>query len=168
MIKESESLVSLPDILLRLRRLINDPHSSADDMAKLISSDPSISAKVLKIVNSPLYYLPRTVSSISQAITPHRQQAVVCAGHSHVRSSNHPVSRQHIDMQSLWKHSVYSACGAKILAEKIGENADTFFISGLLCNVGTLAVVNYAPDIAGAAIGIHRKNQFPWDRKRKY
>ncbi|WP_051309469.1 HDOD domain-containing protein [Desulfogranum japonicum] len=167
-IKDSENLLTLPDIWLRLRRMIDDDHCSADDMATLISRDPSLSAQLLKLVNSPLYYFPRTISSISQAITligSKQLYALVTAASTGaiIRSA----AGRHIELKSLWKHSLYTAFGTTLLAEEMKQSADTFFLSGLLCNIGTLAVVTYAPDIALAAVGYHCKNQFPWDREKE-
>lgn len=163
-IREAENLVTLPDILLRLRNIIDDPHTSADDISNLISLDPSLSAKVLKLVNSSLYYLPRTISSVSQAITligTKQLYALVTAASAAAIIQS--AAGKHVDMQVLWKHAMYTACGNTILSEELRENADDFFISGLLCNMGTLAVVNYAPDIAIGAVGTHNTDRFPWE-----
>ena len=62
-----QSVPSLPSIVEKAILVLNDPGSSSQSLAKIISSDVGISSKVLKIVNSAYFSLPRRVSKITQA-----------------------------------------------------------------------------------------------------
>ncbi len=63
-----DELPSLPAIVYELSKVINDPMSSTNDVEKLMSSDQSLTMKVLKLVNSAYYAIPGGVSSLSRAI----------------------------------------------------------------------------------------------------
>ena len=61
-------LATLPEITTRILEVLDNPNATADDLEQLVSSDPILSAKVLKVVNSSFYGMPAEVSSIKQAI----------------------------------------------------------------------------------------------------
>ena len=66
--KSAEDLPTLPEVALRLQEVVDDPHSSAKDVAKIIEDDPAIATKVLKMVNS-VFYAPVHGEEITQ-LTP--------------------------------------------------------------------------------------------------
>ena len=61
-------LVSFPDIYFKIRQILDSPTSSAAQVADVISKDTSLTAKLLKLVNSPFYGLPQRIDSISRAV----------------------------------------------------------------------------------------------------
>ena len=61
--------LSLPDIAIRLNDMVSDSSCSAADIGQLISQDAALSARLLKIVNSPFYGFPSRIDTISMAIT---------------------------------------------------------------------------------------------------
>ncbi|NOS74800.1 MAG: HDOD domain-containing protein, partial [Methyloglobulus sp.] len=67
-LKEIEGLISLPEIYLKFRQLMEDPNSSNEDFSALVGCDPNLSATVLKIVNSALFGFPGQIDNISMAI----------------------------------------------------------------------------------------------------
>ena len=60
---------ALPEVCIRIRAVLDDPRSSAEDLGALISVDPSLTAKVLRLANSALFRFPSQVESISKAIS---------------------------------------------------------------------------------------------------
>ncbi|HED35055.1 MAG TPA: HDOD domain-containing protein, partial [Gammaproteobacteria bacterium] len=68
LIKESIELISLPDVYIRLREVITSPNSSMSDVAQIIAHDPSITARLLKLVNSPFFGLVSKVDTMTRAI----------------------------------------------------------------------------------------------------
>ena len=56
---------TLPDMCVRLRSTLDDPHSSAEDIGQLISADPSLTAKVLRLANSSLFRFPSQIETLS-------------------------------------------------------------------------------------------------------
>ncbi|MBN2299372.1 MAG: HDOD domain-containing protein, partial [Deltaproteobacteria bacterium] len=66
--KRIQSLPTLPQVVQELTKMVESPDVTAKDVGRLISSDQVLSAKVLKLVNSPFYGFPGRISSISHAI----------------------------------------------------------------------------------------------------
>ena len=67
--KNFKNLVSLPEVYLHVRQIVNDPKTSMADLAKAISIDPGITARVLKVVNSAFYGFPGKIETISRAVS---------------------------------------------------------------------------------------------------
>ena len=58
------TLASLPDVLLRVNALIDDPATRITDLAEAILCDPVLSARLLRLVNSAYYRLPHRIDHI--------------------------------------------------------------------------------------------------------
>src|SRR3990167_4402493 len=63
-----QSIPTLPDMLSKINRMMLNPRTSAKEVAQIISSDPSITSKVLRVVNSSFYGFPNRISTITHAI----------------------------------------------------------------------------------------------------
>ena len=147
-------LVSLPEIFYQIEAVINNPRSSAFQIAEVISKDPSLSAKLLRIVNSAFYGFPKQVDTISRAV------AMVGSDQLHLLTLGTSVIALFRDIPStlmnmgwFWKHSL--ACG--ITARLIGSyknfpNIEQLFISGLLHDLGKLIIFKNHPREAAAAL----------------
>lgn len=167
-ISASGTLLTLPDICLQLRRVANDPDSSVDDLTALIVKDPALTARLLKLVNSSLYYFPRKISSIAHAVTlVGTEQLYNLSLATSAASIIRAAGGSYIELKNLWQHSVYSGLFAQQLAVAQKLNSENLFVTGLLSNVGTLAVVKYAPEIAMSAIDPLNPRQFPWVREKE-
>ena len=68
-VKQLSHIATLPEVTLGIIELVEDPNSSAQDLNALIGRDPALSARVLKVVNSAFYGLPRQIGSINRAIS---------------------------------------------------------------------------------------------------
>ncbi|MEH6628984.1 MAG: HDOD domain-containing protein, partial [Motiliproteus sp.] len=64
-----DELVSLPDAVIRANELLDSPHGNAENIGEVISHDPGLSAKLLKLVNSAFYSFPAKIDTVSRAIT---------------------------------------------------------------------------------------------------
>ena len=62
-------LVSLPEVCIRVNEMLDDPKISASDIGKIISQDPGLTARLLKIVNSAFYGFPSRIETVSRAVT---------------------------------------------------------------------------------------------------
>lgn len=143
-------LHALPRVILELQRAIDDPRSSANDLARIISLDPGLSAYLLRIVNSAMYSFPSRIDTVSRAVAVlgTRQISVLAMGVSVLRSySDRPV--QALDMERFWRHSVACAILARSVAEGCGKSPpERFFVAGLLHDVGRLAIFEAIPEHA--------------------
>ncbi len=141
-----EELPTLPTIVHELSRIMNDPMTSTAEVEKLMSDDPSLTTKVLKLVNSAYYAIPGGVSSLSRAIsylgfdTVH--QLVLSASILDALGTSNPG----FDTKEFWKHSL----GVALAAESIGKfvrhpmPAD-LFTCGLVHDMGKIAILTLAP-----------------------
>jgi putative nucleotidyltransferase with HDIG domain len=122
----------------RLAQVMNHPLSSSSDIAKVISEDPDLTGRLLRLVNSPIYGFPSRISTVSQAtsIVGMNQLHDLAVGASFIRLFA-SVPQDLVDMTSFWQHSVACAVAARILATHRREtNVERFFVAGLLHDIG--------------------------------
>jgi len=142
LIADIGELPTLPDVVARLNRLISDPRTSAADINDLISRDMALSAKILKLVNSPYYGFPRRITTITYA--------VVILGFNAVRNLALSVSilevfdrksERGFNIRELWKHSLGAALAASALARRAESGLqDDAFTAALLHDIGKVAM----------------------------
>ncbi len=143
------NLPSLPLIATRMVELLNSPTSSADEMAQVISADPSISARVLQIANSSFYSMARQVKTLSTAIVILGEKTlknlVLAASLRNMQKKFGPPE------QLLWEDAMTCALGARFLAHNLKIiDPEEAFIAGLFRHVGRVVFNNqqgaiYAP-----------------------
>ena len=140
-----ERLPPLPTVVRRILELVGDERGSVSDLGDLVRLDLVITAKLLKLVNSPFYGLSFRVTSVAQAVT--------MIGFGGVRSlvvaaSLSDVLIQQLDVygfseRGLWKNSIATAAMARAVALAGGrsaEEAEDVFIAGLMRDIGMLVV----------------------------
>ncbi len=154
LISNASELVSLPEISLRVNELASDPNSTADDMAKVISQDPALVARMLRIANSAYYGLSTEVETINRAIailgTNKIRDLVLSTAASEAFEG---IPNNLITMQDFWHHSLYCGLLAQILAKKSKKlQAESLFIAGLLHDIGQLIMFNQMPEKSHEAI----------------
>jgi HD-like signal output (HDOD) protein len=148
--KKVSELFAVPKTAARVKSLIDDDKSDANNIAAVVKSDPGLAAHILKIANSAIYRFPRKIDQIQRAIQVIGTSAVydyaLVFGVSNAFSSE---QRQFVDLDKFWEQSVCCAILAKHFAELKGiKDADRLFISGLLHNIGELVVLKVSPNQA--------------------
>ncbi len=154
LVKSASDLVSLPEISLKVNALANDPDATADDLAKVISQDPALVARMLKIANSAFYGLSSEVETITRAVailgTNKIRDLVLSTAASDTFDG---IPNDLITMQDFWHHSLYCGLLAQILAKKSNKvHAESIFIAGLLHDIGQLLMFNQLPEKSHEAI----------------
>ncbi len=142
-------LIALPEVSLKVNELVDDPTSSAADMAQVISLDAAITAKLLKVANSSFYRFPSKIDTVSRAVTiiGTRELRFLVLASSAVRSFD-KINNKNIDIASFWRHSVYTAVVARLLATKCNIlHKERLFVCGLLHDVGRLVMSHRIPDL---------------------
>jgi len=145
MIKELLGTISeipTPDVVVQqIISTASNPNTSAKDLEKVISMDVGLSTKILRLVNSAYYGLPRKITKLSEAI--------VIVGFKTVRNlalSVFTYSALHskhtfIDHDKLWAHFMTTAIFAEHIAKNIGfMNREEVFLAGMMHDVGKLAL----------------------------
>ncbi|MDN4502732.1 HDOD domain-containing protein [Alteromonadaceae bacterium BrNp21-10] len=159
---------SLPDACTRIKELLNDDRSTIDDIAAVISLDPSLSIKLLKLANSAIYNFPSTTNTISKAVHVIGGQAI----YSLVMTETATSAFKHfennaIDLERFWQQSVYCSLIAKQLAAQAKiKDVERYFLLGLLHNFGELAVAVRHPELASKCEQYDIKT-LPWVQQKK-
>lgn len=152
--RSCSTIFTLPEIYLRVRDIVDNPESSMDDLANVIKFDPAISARLLKIVNSPLYGFPRQVDSISRAVNLIGMQSVgdlVAATTIGRTFTGIPVDL--MNLSAFWKKSALCALLAGKIAKSVGiMESERFFVAGLLRDIGHLVLYLTVPKRAQSAL----------------
>jgi putative nucleotidyltransferase with HDIG domain len=149
-----QDLVTLPDVAMRIARMVNDPDSSAADIGREVSKDPALTARLLRIANSPALGQNGKIATISRAITllGVRQVRDLTVGLTAVRTFD-GIGNELVTMASFWRHSVLCAVAATQIAERRkGSRDDSPFIAGLLHDIGQLVLYSRAPELARRAL----------------
>jgi len=151
-LQEVTELISLPEVYLKLRRLMDDPNSDIYDFAEVISVDPNLSTRVLKVVNSAFYGFPEPVDSISRAVNMIGigQLHNMVLGISAISSLN--LANDIMPLNTFWRASLFSGVLARLLAEQMKlAKSEHLFIAGLLHEIGHLVLYSKFPLQALAA-----------------
>lgn len=137
-------LLTLPDVVARINSLVRDPETSAADITRVISNDIALSAKVLKLVNSPFYGFNRRITSINYAIVILGFNAIRNLALSAFMYDVYRNSGALFDTKEFWRFSVCVAASSQALAKKLGfEGTDDAFMGGLLHEVGLVIMSQY-------------------------
>lgn len=163
LIDKTGNLASLPDIYFKISHLVNDPHSSAADIGHAIEQDAPLSARLLKIVNSPYYGFPSSIDTISRAITIIGTQdlrdlilATTAIG------AFSKMDSELISMERFWRHNLYCAVTGRILAQhRHVKNTERLFVGGLLHDIGSLIMYQSIPILCNEALQRTRSQGTP-------
>ncbi|TAK62423.1 HDOD domain-containing protein [Methylobacter sp.] len=152
---QSDDLVlpTIPDVSFKIRRAINDEKSNISSIARVVQIDPSITARLIQIANSPLYVGRKKIESCPEALTrlglKAAQDIITSFALKSVFNAKSPVIRK--KMAELWTHSSYIASISAVLAHKIpGFDPDRAMLAGLIHDIGIVPILTYAdnhPDI---------------------
>ena len=146
-VKEASRLYSLPDICLQLQELIAK-QASVFDIADQVSLDPALTARLLKLVNSPFYHFSASIDSVSRAVRLIGTNELynLALATSAVAAFNR-IPRELLDMETFWERSVYTGLVAKYLGKQVGfRQGERLFTAGLLYNIGLLCLIEMRPD----------------------
>jgi len=143
-IQEISHIATLPEVTLRIIQLVEDPESTAQDLNKVISNDPALGARILKVVNSAFYGLPGQIGSINRAIVLLGLNAVknIAIAASLAKLFRGGRISPHFNARDLWTHSISVATGTRLLADRVGLGLpDEAFLAGLIHDIGIMVEV---------------------------
>ncbi len=140
-------LPSLPVVFSRLVDLLSDETSSAQAIGDVIGADPALSARLLRLANSPYYGIPSRVETISRAVTIIGVKELYSLALTvSVIYAFRDIPYQMVDMAGFWRHSVTCGVISRGIAELKGlSGRETLFVAGLLHDIGRLLLYQRAP-----------------------
>ncbi|MGD8783080.1 MAG: HDOD domain-containing protein [Thioalkalispiraceae bacterium] len=154
LIDDMDQLISLPEVVIKINELVNRADTSVAQIAQVISQDPAIATRILKVANSSMYGGQRQIDTINRAVTllgtKQIRDLVLTTTAAKVFDG---IPNDVISVEDFWHHSLYCALLAHELARvSQSVNADTMFTAGLLHDIGHLVMFHRLPEESVAAI----------------
>lgn len=155
-------LASFPDIYFRLKEILDNPLSSAKDIAAVVSTDVALAGKLLKLVNSPLFGLSARVDTIERAVSlvGAKELSTLALGITAI-SFFKDIPPELVNMKTFWRHSLSCGIFAKLIATRTKLPAERMFIAGLLHDAGRLVLFKDQPYASTQALLFARSNFLP-------
>lgn len=141
-------LPSVPIVISEVLSAIDNPNMSAYKLAQIIEKDQGLTARVLRVANSPFYGFSKRISTIDLAIVIMGFNALKEIVLSLViRRFFSKVSAHIFDTKAFWHYGLFCASTSRLLARKLGYKiAGEAFVAGLMHDLGVLVIVEYFPN----------------------
>ena len=137
--KDDVQIPSPPSIAVRILDAVKKDEASFDELAKIISSDPALTAKILKVTNSSFYALPQKIDSIPKALSLLGTNTLKNIALSFVIAKGlRGPSEGVFDFDFFWKRAITAAVSAEIISAVISDKNEDTFVTALLQDVGIL------------------------------
>lgn len=151
LLESIETLPALPEVALKVTRLVDDPGVGASEIGRVISTDQVLTARVLRLANSAFYGVSRRIGTVQEAvlILGMRTIKTLTLAASMYPTLQREVRGYSLGKNDLWRHSIACALCAQTLAKKAQPQAvsqlgpvtpDEAFVAGLLHDIGKMAL----------------------------
>jgi len=147
-LNQSGELPALPKAACHIMAVIEDPATTATRLEKALAMDQTLTAKVLRIANSPFYGAVREIRTVSEAI--------VRLGFVTIRNWTVVTATKSVFLapgagalyQKIWRQSVMSAMASQLVGQALGtREPEGLFIGGLMQNIGQLVLARSHPQL---------------------
>ncbi|MGD0232836.1 MAG: HDOD domain-containing protein [Syntrophorhabdales bacterium] len=165
--KVEQTITFLPpmeSIAKDLIEALNNEEVDLRALGKIISTDPSMAANVLKIANSAFFGLVNKVADIEHAVRMLgvNEIASLCISCSALRSLSPPPHVETIDLGHFWRHSIATGVIAKIICRKLQAGRDdSLYLAGLMHDVGVLVLDRFRHDVYGQILDLTYRENIP-------
>jgi len=142
-----DDLPTIPIVATKVLQLLDDPDVSVEEVADLMLSDQVMTARVMKLINSPVYKPTQEITSLKRAL--------VYLGLRHVRELALTTSVINafdgtsgaLELNAFWEHSFGVGMVSKIIAQKIGyQDLEKAYIAGIIHDLGEVFLSNFLRD----------------------
>ncbi|MFZ6677368.1 HDOD domain-containing protein [Undibacterium sp. Tian12W] len=137
--QQQNALPSIPKVVQEVIDSFNNDDVSIDEIARKLSADQVLSAKLLRLANSSYYHASRTVGSVDDAVLMLGFMTVRTLVVSSGLTSGFK-SMPGVDLKQFWRYSLHTAVVSKWLAKKAHCNSDFAFTVGLMHAIGQLVM----------------------------
>ena len=141
----------MPQVARQMQRVMKQPASGSDDLAKAIEIDPVISLRLISIANSPIYRGVTEIRNVKSAIPRLGLKETLNIVTAIANKSLYETDKVQykILMDKLWGHSLASAFGAKLIAQNLKlEDPETFFLMGLTHDIGKILLLKAFTEVS--------------------
>jgi putative nucleotidyltransferase with HDIG domain len=141
---------SPPPVYHKLHQAMQDPDTSFSDFSDIISADPSLAVRLLRITNSPFYGLDSKVETIIHALgvigINHLKELALA---TIMVNQFKGIDKDLVNMQSFWMHSIGCGLAARTIAKNIGErDVEPYYTASMLHDIGSLIIYKEIPEKA--------------------
>jgi HD-like signal output (HDOD) protein len=163
-IRNANDLPTLPIVASKMLQVVESEKSAAADLAETISKDQSLTAKVLKLVNSPFYGFSNKITTVSQGVvllgfSPIRSLAL---GISVFKAVGEGQGDGEFDRKRFWEHSLGVGAYARLIGPMVGYPlSEDAFVAGLLHDIGKVIFDQYRKKEFLEAIQLSKKESIP-------
>lgn len=155
---------TVPQIILEVSNLIDDPKTSASILGKMISNDQGLVTKILTIANSPLHGIPRRVATIDFAIVVlgfNQVKNIVVA--LSMMDTLKTIGNKRFDHKKYWIHSILTAAASKRIADDLGyQTSGEVFTAGLLHDLGIPIIYKFFNKEFKEIVNLVNKNKLSY------
>ncbi len=147
LLKDVKTLPSPPSIAIKIIQEVKRGQSSIRELVNIISFDPALTAKILKVANSSFYSLPDKVDSVERAVNILGLEGLKNIALSFVLVKG--LKRKSVDEfnhEFFWKRSITAAVSAELIASKLKMKQEDTFVTTLLMDIGILVMYLSRPD----------------------
>ena len=160
LVSSVSELISLPETVLRVNQMVDDPQSSAADIGEVIQQDPGLAARLLRVANSPFYGFPSRIDNVPLAVaiigTNELRDLILATSAIQTFSD---FQNDIFSLNTFWEHSLRCAIIARSLASNLHEvNIEHYFTAGLLHDIGNLIIYREMPELAKQTLTHNNKN----------
>jgi putative nucleotidyltransferase with HDIG domain len=157
-VAEIEALPRFPENIVALQKMIEDPNSEIAEIARQVSTDPSLTADLLKLVNSAQFMLPKKVDNIVEAVKMVGMRGLRNLLFFH--GTQKILGNETAETKRLWEHSYRTAFYAYQLARSVTrkkEILDDVYVGGILHDMGKIIFSSVHPELIEKIHGFCRE-----------
>lgn len=147
---ETAKSLTMPEVYVRIRELMDDPESKINDYVDSVNTDPALAARVIRIANSDFFGYARKVDSVYSAISLigvfHLRDLILA---SLAMRSFSGIPNEIVDLSRFWRNSIYCGVLSRLLAKKCSLPAsEGLFALGVLHDIGHVIIYSKLPEFA--------------------
>lgn len=154
LVSQITALAPLPTVYIRVREVLGDPDGSLVDVSNVVASDPALSARLLKLVNSAAFGFSGKIDTVHRAVSLlglHQLHDMVLA--MSLSGSLNKIQPEHFDINRFWRNSMLRGLAARHLAVQIDHpTCERLLVVGLLGDIGQLIMQQVVPKLYQEAL----------------
>jgi putative nucleotidyltransferase with HDIG domain len=159
-----QQMPSLSTTATKVLQICNTPAPAPNDLNRVISLDPVLAGKVLKLINSAYYARRNKITSLTRAIIMLGINTIknLVLSTAIVNCVSHSALSRTMDMNLFWSHSIQVGVTARLIAKEMGIPAldqEFFFLAGLMHDLGKIPMSNQFPELYNQALTICHNSQ---------
>ena len=149
LLKKVTTIATLPEVTAKIIATVEDPRSTAAQLHQIVSHDPALVTRILKVVNSAFYGLPGQIGSVERAIVLLGLNAVknIAVAASIGQLFKGGKLCEGFVVRDLWTHCIAVGVAARDIAKQMAlPIADEAFLAGMIHDIGILVALQVAPE----------------------